>query len=221
MRRAVFARHGESEYSAAGLLNGDTQVSVGLTEAGLEQARRLGEVLRAEPLDLCVTSEFERVRTTADVALEGREVPRLVVPELNDPLYGSFEGAAIDDYRGWAAGAPSSETPGDGGESRQAIVERYVRGLRVVLEREEETILVVAHSLPISYLLGAHEGLEPGARAPLVPYAIPHGLTTEEVEAAVGNARAVGRRADLVAVKAPGGGDGGARPGVGWNTVRP
>jgi broad specificity phosphatase PhoE len=185
VRCAFFARHGESVYSAAGLLNGDTQVSVGLTVAGLEQARRLGEVLRAEPLGLCVTTEFERVRATADVALAGRDVPRLVVPELNDPRYGPFEGSVIDEYRGWAAGAPSSETPGDGGESRHAIVERYVRGLRIVLDREEETILVVAHSLPISYLLGAHEGLEPGARAPLVPYAIPYGLTSEELEPAI------------------------------------
>jgi broad specificity phosphatase PhoE len=185
VRRAFFARHGESEYSAIGLLNGDTQVPVGLTEVGLEQARQLGEVLRAEPFGLCVTTELERVRATADVALAGRDVPRLVVPELNDPLYGPFEGSAIDEYRAWAAGAPSSETPGDGGESRHAIVARYVDGLRIVLDRPEETILVVAHSLPISYLLGAHEGLEPGARAPLVPYAIPYGLSVEELEGAI------------------------------------
>ena len=41
MRRAFFARHGESEYSVRGLLNGDVAVSVGLTPAGVEQARRL------------------------------------------------------------------------------------------------------------------------------------------------------------------------------------
>ena len=76
--------------------------------------------------------------------------------------------------------------PGDGGESRFSIVERYVRGFRVVLERPEEALLVVAHSLPLSYLLGALEGLVPGARAPLVPYAIPYGLTDEELERCVG-----------------------------------
>jgi broad specificity phosphatase PhoE len=162
MRRAFFARHGESEYSARELLNGDVAVSVSLTPAGVEQARRLGQSLRAEQLGLCVTTELERVRQTADLALDGREVPRLVVPELNDPLYGPFEGRTIEEYRGWATGAPSSESPGDGGESRHAIVERYVRGLRIVLERPEEALLVVAHSLPISYLLGALEGSSPG-----------------------------------------------------------
>jgi broad specificity phosphatase PhoE len=181
MRRAFFARHGESEYSSRDLLNGDVAVPVGLTERGIEQARRLGEVLRAEPLDLCVTSQLERVLLTADLALGDREVPRLVLGELNDPLYGPYEGKTIEQYRGWASGAPSSAVPGDGGESRYAIVERYIRGFRVVLERPEESILVVAHSLPLSYLLGALEGLVPGARVPLVPYAIPYGLTDEEL----------------------------------------
>jgi probable phosphoglycerate mutase len=182
VKRAFFARHGESEYSVRDLLNGDVAVSVGLTDAGVEQARKLGHVLRAEPIDLCITTQLQRVILTADLALEGRDVPRLVLAELNDPLYGPYEGKGIEEYRGWAANAPSSAVPGDGGESRYSIVERYVRGLRVVLDRPEEALLVVAHSLPISYLLGALEGLVPGARVPLVPYAIPYGLTDEELE---------------------------------------
>ena len=135
MRHAVFARHGESEYSVRGLLNGDTEVSVGLTAAGLKQARRLGRALRDVPIDLCVTTALERVRLTADEVLGERKVPRLVVPELNDPLYGPFEGLGIEEYRSWAAAAPSSETPGDGGESRLEVVERYARGFRIVLAR--------------------------------------------------------------------------------------
>jgi broad specificity phosphatase PhoE len=185
LKRAFFARHGESEYSVRDLLNGDAAVAVGLTEAGVEQARRLGHALRAEQIDLCVTTQLPRVILTADLALEGRDVPRLVLPELNDPLYGPYEGKGIEVYRGWAAHASSSAVPGDGGESRYSIVERYVRGLRVVLERPEEALLVVAHSLPISYLLGALEGLVPGARVPLVPYAIPYGLTHEELERSI------------------------------------
>jgi broad specificity phosphatase PhoE len=76
--------------------------------------------------------------------------------------------------------------PGDGGESRHALVERYVLGYRVVLDREEESILVVAHSLTLSYLLGALEGIVPAPRAPMIPYAVPYGLTPEELERAIG-----------------------------------
>jgi 2,3-bisphosphoglycerate-dependent phosphoglycerate mutase len=184
VKRVFFARHGESEYSARELLNGDAEVRVGLTPAGIEQSRRLGEELREVPLDLCVTTALERVRATADEALAGRDVPRLVLPELNDPLYGPYEGRGIEEYRGWAVGAPSSEAPGDGGESRLAVVSRYVRGFRIVLARPQETILVVAHSLPISYLLGARDGIAPGARATLVPYATPYELDADELERA-------------------------------------
>jgi alpha-ribazole phosphatase len=184
VKRALFARHGESEYSVRGALNGDVSIPCALTEAGLEQARSLGEALRDEQIDLCITTEFERVRLTADEALASRDVPRLVVPELNDPLYGPYEGAGIEPYRDWAAGTPSSESPGPGGESRHAILERYVRGFRIVLARPERNVLVVAHSLPISYLLGACEGAAPGPRAPLAAYATPYELSAAELERA-------------------------------------
>ena len=79
MEEAILSRHGESEYSVRGAINGDPTVAVALTEEGREQARRLGELLGDEPIELCVTSEFQRVRETADLALAGRGVPRLVL----------------------------------------------------------------------------------------------------------------------------------------------
>jgi probable phosphoglycerate mutase len=184
LKTAILARHGESEYSVAGRLNGDLEVDVRLTAGGLRQARRLGRALAGEPLDLCVTSEFLRARETADEALGGRRVPRLVLPELNDPRYGRFEGAALADYRSWASASPSSAVPEPGGESRLEIVERYARGFRILLERLEETILAVCHSLPVAYALGAREELSPGARTPLADYAVPYPFTAEELCAA-------------------------------------
>jgi probable phosphoglycerate mutase len=184
MQLAILARHGESEYSAQGLLNGDIAVAVGLTARGREEARRLGDELRDEQLDLCVTSEFERTRETADIALAGRGVPRAVEPRLNDPLYGRYEGGALDDYRDWASGAPSSAVPEPGGESRFAIVERYAHAFRALLARREDTILVVCHSLPVSYALGAREGKAPGARMPLAEHAVPYRFGVAELEAA-------------------------------------
>ena len=153
MKRAVFARHGESEYSAAALLNGDVAVAVGLTRGRARagaRARRGAPRRAARPLRHDASSSASRL--TADERARGRDVPRLVVPELNDPLYGPFEGGAIEEYRGWAAGAPSSDAPG---RRRREPATRSSsatsRGFRIVLDRPEETILVVAHSLPIAY----------------------------------------------------------------------
>ena len=184
MNSVILARHGESEYSAVGRLNGDTTVAVGLTARGREEARRLGGLLRDEPLDLCITSEFQRVRETADLALEGRDVPRLVDPRLNDPLIGPFEGTDIEEYRAWASAAPSSEAPGGGGESRLMIVGRYVSAFRELAARPEEAILVVCHSLPVSYALAARDGTPPAVRVPLAEHATPYRFTAAELDAA-------------------------------------
>jgi broad specificity phosphatase PhoE len=130
-------------------------------------------------------SEFERTRETADIALAGREVPRLVLSELDDPLYGSYEGGELASYREWAGNVPSdTEAPG-GGESRRQIVARYARGFRTLRVRDENAILAVIHSLPIAYVLGACHGEPPGRRVPLVEHAHPYRLDVDDLDRAL------------------------------------
>ena len=169
MERLLVARHGESEYSLRQLVNGDPGVACPLTETGRAQAEALGEALAGESVDLCAITEFERVRETAELALSGRDVPFIVVPELNDPRYGEFEGGSLADYREWIwARGPLDAPPG--GEHRGAIAARYARGFRTLLERPEESILLVAHSLPIAYLREAAAGRPPQSRMGQVEY---------------------------------------------------
>lgn len=185
MERVVLARHGESERSVDGITNGDPAVRVLLTATGREEARNLGRELAGDPIDLCVTSEFERAEETADLALEGRDVPRLVLADLNDIGFGEFEGRPLTDYRAWAhAHRPEDICPG-GGESRVQTVARYVHGYRAILARPEETILLMAHGLPVRYVLDAVEGRDPAPRVEQIPYAEPFRLTRAELERAV------------------------------------
>jgi broad specificity phosphatase PhoE len=185
VREAILVRHAESEFSVRGDVNGDPTVPCPLTPTGRKQARSLGRLLARERIDLCVTSEFERVRETADIALAGRDVPRLVVPELNEIRYGSFEGHALTDYRAWARSHSPTEAAPGGGESRAETVERYVRGFCIVLARAEETVLVVSHSLPIRYVLNAIEGRLPVPAVDQVPYAEPIPVGASELEQAI------------------------------------
>ena len=185
MDEVILARHGESQLSVVGTVNGDPAVVCALTETGEEQARRLGNVLAGVELDLCVTSEFERTRQTADIALAGGDVPRLVLPELNDVRFGRFEGGTLADYREWAAAnEPTIEAPG-GGESRSGTVTRYVSAYRTILARPERAVLVVAHGLPIRYVLNALDELDPAPLVEQVSYADPYRLTAGELELAV------------------------------------
>ena len=185
MDEVILARHGESELSVVGTVNGDPAITCALTATGAEQARRLAEQLRDVPIDLCVTSEFERARQTADIALAGRGVPRLVVPEFNDVRFGEFEGGTLVAYREWAsANDPTVEAPG-GGESRSGTVSRYVSGYRQVLARPEPAVLVVAHGLPIRYVLNALADEDPAPLVEQVAYAEPYRLDRTELERAV------------------------------------
>jgi probable phosphoglycerate mutase len=182
--RVVLARHGESERSVEGLTNGDPRVACALTATGRDEARRLGAELADDPIDLCVTSEFERVQETADLALAGREVPRLVLVDLNDIRFGEFEGRPLTEYRAWAhAHGPEDVVPG--GDSRAQTVARYARAYRAILARPEETVLVVAHGLPVRYVLDALEGRNPAAAVAQVPYAEPFRLSVDELREAV------------------------------------
>jgi 2,3-bisphosphoglycerate-dependent phosphoglycerate mutase len=185
MERALFVRHGESTFSAKALVNGNPAVACPLTELGRQQARQLGERLTGEPIGLCVITEFSRTSETADLVLGDRDVPRLVVPELNDPFYGEFEGRALADYRTWAAAHGPEDVPPGGGETRLAIAVRYVRGFQIVLARPESTVLVVCHSLPIAFAVAGADGRGPRAKMPLITYAEPHVLYSDQLAQAV------------------------------------
>ncbi len=185
MERAILVRHGESEASALGILNGVPGAAVPLTEAGREQARALGERLARERIDLCATSEFLRAIEMADIALAGRDMPRLVLPELNEIGFGWYEGGDLAAYRRWAGVAGPGEPCPGGGESRLHAVERYIRGYRALLARGEETVLVIAHGLAVRYVLDAARGLDPRPLLEGVPYAEPHELSATELESAI------------------------------------
>jgi broad specificity phosphatase PhoE len=181
----ILARHAESVLSARGLISGDPAACRGLTDAGRAQAAALGRWLRTEPIDLVATSSFRRAQETAELALDGRPVPRLVVPELDDIRVGSFEGGPLQAYLDWAwAHGPLEPGPG-GGESRAEAAARFARGFRVLLERDEASILHVGHSLPLRYVLNAAAGHDPAARSPVVDHATAEILDAQAVEAGV------------------------------------
>jgi 2,3-bisphosphoglycerate-dependent phosphoglycerate mutase len=185
VEQAILARHGESELSVRGRTNGDPRVVCGLTELGCEQALRLGRLLATTTIELCVVSEFQRAQETTDLALAERDIPRLVLRELNDIRFGEFEGRALSDYRAWArAHSPEDPAPG-GGESRVETVRRYIRGYRTILARPEGTILVLAHGLPVRYVLDALAERVPAPAVEQVPYAEPFRIGASELTAAV------------------------------------
>jgi broad specificity phosphatase PhoE len=186
MERALLVRHGESVFAARGLATAKVDVRCPLSERGAAQARALAEDISGEDIDLCVTSELERTRQTAEIALAQRPVRRIVLAELNDPLYGSYEGGPIDAYLEWAHANDSVAEPPGGGEGRRTVVARYAAGFRKILDRPERAIFVVAHSLPIAYVQMALAGRDPDPRVPVVEYATTYAVSDAELRLAIG-----------------------------------
>jgi alpha-ribazole phosphatase len=181
MEKLFLARHALAGSNRDGLA-ASTAPGEGLTPEGIAQARRLGELLAHEEIDLGVATDHRRTQETLELALAGRDVPGIVVPELNEIRFGRFDGGQLLDYRAWAgAESPVLEAPG-GGESRAQAAARYARGLRVLLERPEKTALAVGHALAVRYVLDAVEGLVPAAlMASPVEHAIAHQLSADDV----------------------------------------
>ena len=182
---SVVPRHAQPVLNLERRVTSAPSQPVPLTDLGREEARLLATEIANVPFEACFHTRFPRTRETAELALAGRDVPRLVVPELNDIRVGSFEGRLFAEYRVWAhAYGPTDDCPG-GGESRAAAARRYAGAFRLLLARPERTVLVVAHALPIRYLLGAIDSLDPSPFVEPVPYATPYRCSAAEVERAV------------------------------------
>jgi broad specificity phosphatase PhoE len=159
MRLFVIARHGESTLNHENRINGDPAVPVALTETGREEARLLGRQLAHVPFELCVHSRFGRTLETAQIALEGRAVPFVTEPLLDDIDVGELEGQTLDEYHDWKrAHTRADRFPG--GESLDQAARRYARAFRIVLERPEQGILVLTHEIPLRYAINAADGSE-------------------------------------------------------------
>jgi probable phosphoglycerate mutase len=157
VRLFILIRHAHSTLNVESRINGDPSVPVPLTEDGRQEAARLGAQLANVPIEICIHSRFRRTLETARIALEGRDVPFLEEPLLDDIDVGEFEGETIAEYRAWKKEhARSDAFPG--GESLDDAAHRYVRAFTRLIERPETTLLVACHEIPIRYALNAAAG---------------------------------------------------------------
>jgi broad specificity phosphatase PhoE len=176
VRLLLLARHGQSLFNVAGVVNGDPAVDQGLSDAGRAAARSLGLQLAGLHIDLCVTSRFPRAQETARLALgdERAFVPALVDEGLDDVRIGELEGDTLAEYHEWKqAHARADRFPG--GESLDEAAARYADAFERLAGRREETILCVCHEIPVRYAVnGAAGSTDPDAPVHDVANATPY-----------------------------------------------
>jgi probable phosphoglycerate mutase len=157
MRLFLVVRHGQSLFNVDKLVNGDPALDRGLSEQGIEEAQHLAGQLAALPLDLVAVSPFPRALQTANIALDGREVPHLVDDDLGDVRIGELEGESLDAYR-LAPAHTNRKERFPGGESLDEAALRYASAFARLLARDETVTLVVCHEIPVRYLINAAAG---------------------------------------------------------------
>jgi broad specificity phosphatase PhoE len=153
----VLTRHGESTLNSENRINGDPAIPVALTEKGRAEAQLLGQQVAHIRLDVCICTRFTRTRETAEIALQGRDVPIETEPLLDDIDVGHLEGIPLEDYRAWKR-EHTRRDPFPGGESLDAAALRYAQAFRKLLERPQTSMLVVTHEIPLRYAINAADG---------------------------------------------------------------
>lgn len=134
-----FLRHGETDWNARGIMQGQTDVP--LSEVGLRQAKAIAETVAALPIATVCCSSLRRARHTAEIASADLRLPLIAIDDLRECRFGIYEGKpAAGPWRDdWVNGGALP-----GGETHDEYVTRALRGLNSALSHRGP-VLVVAH----------------------------------------------------------------------------
>jgi glucosyl-3-phosphoglycerate phosphatase len=169
MMRLLLVRHGQSEWNAGRVLQG--QADVHLSDLGRAQAASLAPVVAGLTPDRAVTSDLVRASVTA--AILGYPHARHE-PALREISVGNWQGRSIpqlmaehpENYAGWRAGRYRP----DGGEDWGGFVTRVEGAIRSECGlARAKTLLLVCHGGVIRAAMQAFLGLRPQNVLPVAP----------------------------------------------------
>ena len=153
--RLLLARHGQTDWNAAGRIQGQTDTS--LNALGREQAAALAVRLRqaGEGIDALYASPKRRALETAQIAGQALGLAPVVVDDLREVSFGDWEGHTWEEIaRIWPGPYAAYlddrlHTAPPGGESFAQLLNRVYPALAGIAAAGEGTALVVCHSAVI------------------------------------------------------------------------
>jgi probable phosphoglycerate mutase len=170
--RLLLIRHGRSTWNAAGRVQGLADPP--LDDLGIEQANRIAERLKDQPIAAIYSSPLQRARSTAEII--GQKFPAIsIVPDdrLKEIDVGVMTGLVWDEIaaqypdfasrwheEGWAATI-------EGGETQVAFRERVAAVMHMIVDQHaDQTVAVVAHGGTINAYLSTRLNLSATRRSP-------------------------------------------------------
>jgi broad specificity phosphatase PhoE len=142
-------RHGQTKWSISHQHTGRTDIP--LTDQGEEEARRVGERLRAVSFSHVISSPMQRAQRTC--ALTGLPSVAEIEPDLSEWDYGDYEGERTEDIR---KGRPNWKIFRDGCPKGEMPVQVSARADRLIarLRTLEGNVALFSHG-QFSCVLGA------------------------------------------------------------------
>ncbi len=159
--KIYFVRHGETNWNKERRIQG--QVDIPLNEFGRHLARETGKGLADVPFDVCFTSPLGRAKETAELILNGREIPIIEDDRIKEMAFGVLEGKCCS-REGWEVpdsfqlffDDPVHYQPPEGGEDFRSVRKRTGEFLDWLFAQENyqhSTILVTTHGAAMAGLL--------------------------------------------------------------------
>ena len=148
LSRLVLWRHGETDYNAAGRMQG--HLDVPLTPTGWNQARfAVPALARFDPEIVC-TSDLRRATDTATVFTEATGVPLRVDKRLRETHLGRWQSLTPEEVeQGWPGGMVTwqgdATWPPPDGESRVDVANRTVEVVAELDEEFQRTVMLCVH----------------------------------------------------------------------------
>jgi broad specificity phosphatase PhoE len=164
--RVFLIRHGATELSAEDRFAG--AVDVLLSDAGRDQARRLGARLAREKIGVAFASPMQRTMETARLVVEPHRIEVTPVDGIREIAHGRWEGMRRDEVERQFPEEyiryehdPFSFSP-VGGESGLQVTARALPALlKIVEDHRDDCIVIVSHKATIRLLLSTLLGFDP------------------------------------------------------------
>ena len=164
--RLILVRHGESEWNAAGRVQG--QADPGLSEAGKAEARLLAPLVRALEPSVVVTSDLRRAVETGALVSGAATATD---PRWRECAMGDWTGRSAAELYADPAGRFAAWREGradpPGGESWDAVCDRVAEAVRALRAGGAERALVVTHGGPVRAACAVFAGLAPDQLVPV------------------------------------------------------
>lgn len=163
--RLIAVRHGETAWNRVSRIQGHTDIP--LNEAGLWQARQVGQAVAAEGIDAIYSSDLQRAADTARAIGQAAGVPVQLDVALRERHFGELEGLTHDEIntrwpeqaRRWRGRDPDYGP--QGGEALKDFHARCVGALTRLAQRHPgQTVVLVAHGGVLDCFYRAANGVD-------------------------------------------------------------